>query len=84
MGRFNLNIGDVIHRKIGGAINRLDEARSAAPQYMATGGPVMAADAGDVMTVNLNFGRKVIPVTTTRAGAHDLIAEFRRAEAMSS
>ena len=83
MDRFNLNIGDVIHRKIGGAINRLDEARSAAgPQYMAAGGQVDGG--GDVMTVNLNFGRKVIPVTTTRTGAHDLIAEFRRAEAMSS
>lgn len=58
VSKFNLNLGDIIHRKLGGAISRIDEARSAGPQYLAAGGSVVGATgSGEVVTFRVEIGR---------------------------
>ena len=80
--RMRMNAAEIVGRRLGGIIDSMPSVIPAGPQFMQDGGAV--AGGGDIMTINLNFGRKVVPITTTRAGARDLIAEFRRAEALSS
>jgi len=80
MQRFRLNLNNVAGYHLGGVIGSQPGL-----QTLADGGQVTAsASPGDTMTINLNFGRKTVPITTTRLGARDLIAELRRAEVLSS
>ena len=80
--RMRMNAADIVGRMTGGIINSMPTLAPVGPQYMQAGGEVVGG--GDTMIINLNFGRKTVPITTTRLGARDLIAELRRAEVLSS
>jgi hypothetical protein len=78
--RTGRDIHSLVGYHLGGLVGNMP-----AVQSLATGGAVTAQPgSGDIMNINLNFGKKTVPITTTMAGARDLIAEFRRAEALSS
>ncbi len=81
--KFKLNLAELIHRKIGGAINRIDNLRVPGPQYMADGGAVVGGggSSGEVITFNVRIGgsRSFGPFTGPAGDAGDMLLRFQQA-----
>ncbi|MCB2217995.1 MAG: phage tail tape measure protein [Desulfobulbaceae bacterium] len=81
--KFKLNLAELIHRKIGGAINRIDNLRVPVPQYMADGGAVVGGggSSGEVITFNVRIGgsRSFGPFTGPAGDAGDMLLSFQQA-----
>ncbi len=85
--KFRINLGDIIKRRVGGPIARINESRSTGPQFMAGGGSVVGdGGSGEVITfrVQFNSGRALGPFSGPGGDATALLRGFQQALEASS